>query len=89
MASLQIDGKHICSSAIFKWDLLLTTGVCAWHIGNAMKKESKKCTAVFGNSNLKNGQRVDILEVANHPRFMFDDYTNLNKHLDIGVVMVG
>ena len=88
-ASLQLDGKHICSSGLFKKGLLLTTGVCAWYIKFGIEKERQKGTAVIGNENLEKGQRINVLSVRHHSRFVFNDSSILDNYLDFGVIKVG
>ena len=88
MASLQLDGKHICGSGMFRKGLLLTTGECTWHIKNNLNRSTKKATAVLGNTNLKKGQRIDIIEAVHHPRFLIDDNKYLNNFCDFGIVRV-
>ena len=82
IASLQLNGDHICSSALFQEGFLLTAGVCASYMLDGMKKNNKTGTAVLGNSNLRKGQRVIIFEIL---------YTCKRENYDesIGVVMVG
>ena len=77
VASLQLNGDHICSSGLFQKDFLLTTGNCAIVLLNGMTKKNKTGTAVIGDSSLKKGQRVIILNVAYSKNDAF-----------IGVVMV-
>ena len=89
MASLQLDGKHICSSGLFKVGFLLTTGECAWNIENGMTHEHKKATAVLGNNNLRDGQKIDILKIVLHPQFRINYPSRSNNYCDYGIAMVG
>ena len=81
MASLQLNGIHICSSGLFQEGFLLTTGTCAYNILNSMTKKGQTGTALLGDSDLKKGQRVLILEIS---------YTSKKKLgiYDLGLVMV-
>ena len=89
VASLQLDGKHICSSGLFQVNLLLTTGECAWCIEYGMKNEKLSGSAVLGHSNLKKGQRVDILKFAHNPRFKICNAARVNNFHDFAVILVG
>ena len=82
MASLQLNGSHVCSSSLFQKGFLLTTMQCALHIGYGIKQKRQKCTAVLGNTNLKNGEIILISKIAYYNNFGNDD-------VDIGIVMVG
>ena len=88
MASLQLDGKHICSSGIIQEGFLLTTGECAWHIKDGMDFEKKKGTAVLGSSNLEEGQKIDIIKIAVNVRFLSGAPFTINKPYDFGIIMV-
>ena len=88
MASLQLDGRHICSAGVFKKHFLLTTADCVWYIEHSTKETKQKATAVLGDINLKNGQRVDIVRMAYHPRFKSDAQFCSNNFCDFGIVMV-
>ena len=83
MASLQLDGIPICNSGMFKKDFLITAKKCAIYIGEGIDIKHQKGTAVLGNINLENGQRVHILKIAYHL-----SASDQNDD-DIGVVMVG
>ena len=80
VASLQLNGQHICSSGLFQEGFLLTTGACALYLIHGMTLNNETGTAVLGNSNLKKGQRVLILEISQASTMGIDD--------DFGVVMV-
>ena len=81
MASLQLNEKHICSSGIFQTGFLLTTGHCAFNMGQGIETSQKKGTAVLADLNLKNGQRIDIFKVAYFSSYELYDF-------EIGVIMV-
>ena len=87
MASLQLDGKHICSSGIFHEGFLATTGQCAWNIKYGML-DYRKATAVLGESDLKKGQRVTIVKVTYDSRFEMSNERHRNSNFDLGVVKV-
>ena len=81
MASLQLNGKHICSSSLFQVGFLLTSNNCARHIGYTIQKKRQKGTAVLGDVKLKNAQRIFILSIAFYEESKpFDE--------DVGVIMV-
>ena len=61
---------------------LLTTGYCAWYIGNGIERELKRATAVLTHLSLKEGQRIYISKIAYYAGHLFHDY-------ELGVVMVG
>ena len=88
MASLQLDGKHICSSSIIQEGFLLTTGECAYYIEKGMDFEKQKATAVLGSSNLQKGQRINIIEIAIKARYRIRSLTMLNGPYDFGFIMV-
>ena len=81
MASLQLNGSHICSSSMFQKGFLISTGECAWHIGNGIQKRMQRATAVVGHFDLKKGQRINILKVA-----YFSTYYR-HEH-EVGIIMV-
>ena len=81
IASLQLNGKHICSSGLFQEGFLLTTGKCALNILNSMIKKRQTGTALLGGSDLKTGQRVVILDISYTSAREMDDY-------NLGLVMV-
>ena len=81
MASLQLNGSHICSSGIFQAGFLLTTCECACNIGIGIELEKRRATAVFANPNLKDGRRIDILKIAYYT-------TCENFDSETGVIMV-
>ena len=89
MASLQLNGSHICSSGFYKKGFLITSALCAWHIGVGIQKEMKRATAVLGDVNLKNGQRVNILKIAYYTQWHVDKSNPPTNEYDSGVVMVG
>ena len=82
MASLQLNGHHVCSSALFKKGFPLTAGECLRHIAQRIKQEKQKNTAVLGDRDLKAGQRVNVLKLAHIDRVA-------TYQADIGMVMVG
>ena len=82
MASLQLNGKHICSSSMFQVGLLLTTGFCACEIGEGIQLKHEKATAVLSASNLKIGQRIDILKLGYYSSYYYYQF-------DIGIIKVG
>ena len=82
IASLQVDGKHICSSGLFKKGFLLTAGECAIYIEDCAVLEKQKATAVIGDMHLNKGKRIDIVGYAHFTKHgVYDN--------DIGVIMVG
>ena len=89
MASLQLDDEHICSAGLFKKGFLITLGQCGWFIENGVKTKNQKGTAVLGNENLEDGQKVNILKIAYHPRFRMYNSARLNNVYDFAVIMVG
>ena len=82
VASLQLNKYHVCSSAMIQLGFLLTTGYCAWYIGNGIEMELKKATAVFTHLSLKEGQRIYISKIAYWSTHVIYDW-------ELGVVMVG
>ena len=82
MASLQLNGYHVCSSVLFKQGFLLTAGDCSRYIARHMNQGKKKHTAVLGDRDLKAGQRVNVLKLAHIDR-------SVSYQDDIGMVMVG
>ena len=82
MASLQLNGHHICSSSLFKKGFLLTAGECARYIAWRVKLGKQKHTAVLGDRDLKAGQRVHVSKLAHIDR-------SVSYQDDIGMVMVG
>ena len=88
MASLQLNNTHICSSGMFQKNFLITIALCAWHIAYAMDNKNQKATAVLGNINLKNGQRVNILKIAYQSSCKIFGSTRPSSDYDVGVVMV-
>ena len=88
VVSLQLDGKHICSSGLFQEGYLLTTGQCAVHIDRSMEKKMRLGTAVLGDANLKEGKVINIIKIAYLPRFytFYPMYTD--TVCDIGIVKV-
>ena len=88
MASLQLNGSHICGSSMFQRKFLITTALCAWFIGKSIEKKKEKATAVLGNSNLLRGQRVFICKIAYLTSFGMSISTRPFDDYDIGVVMV-
>ena len=64
MASLQLNGHHVCSSALFKKGFLITAGECARYIAQRVKQGKQKHTAVLGDRDLRAGQRVNVLKLA-------------------------
>ena len=88
VASLQLNGSHICSSGLFKERFLLTTGECAWYMGVGIKDRKEKGTAVFGALYLKDGQRINIFKVAYLDGSEFFDTMRVKNNYEIGVVMV-
>ena len=81
IASLQLNGVHICSSGFFQEGFLLTTGTCAYNMLKGMTKEGQAATALLGDSDLEKGRRVVILDVSYTSKKKLDDY-------DLGLVMV-
>ena len=88
VASLQLNNSHICSSGLFKERLLLTTGECAWYMGEGMRDRKEKGTAVFGDLDSKDGQRINIFKVAYLDGIEFIHNMRLTHNYEIGVVMV-
>ena len=88
MVSLQLNSSHVCSSGMFQRGFLLTTSMCAWYIGNSIEEKYQKATAVVGNLNLQNGQRVNILKLAYLSYNTSTISTCPTKDDDVGVVMV-
>ena len=88
VASLQLNDSHICSSGLFKERLLLTTGECAWYMGVGMKDNKEKGTAVFGDLDSKDGQRINIFKVAYLDEIKFINTMNMKYNYEIGVVLV-
>ena len=88
MASLQLNGSHICSSGMFQKGFLLTIGSCAWSIGHSVKKKLHKATAVLGDSSLQKGQRVNILKIAYMAISELHDAMPLKSDYESGVIMV-
>ena len=82
IASLQLNGEHVCNSVLFQKDFLLTAGACASRVLVGMIKENKTGTAVLGNSNLRKGERAIILEITHA-------YHSKCSDSSVGVVMVG
>ena len=89
MVSLQISELHICGSSFFQKKFLLTTVLCAWYIGERITKHQEKATAVLGNPNLKNGQRVNILKMAYPTTFSAFGEPRIKKDNDVAIIMVG
>ena len=79
LASLQLNGKHICSSGLFKEGFLLTTSECASYIGHGIQKCNQSATAVFGDE--KTEQRINILKVAYFSTYKLYEF-------ELGVIMV-
>ena len=88
LASLQLDGKHICSSGLFKEGYLLTSGDCAWFIGESIKNGRQRATAVLGNLNLQKGQRIDVKIISYFKEVGIDYATRPNSNYEVGVIMV-
>ena len=88
VASLQLNDSHICSSGLFKERFLLTTGECAWYMGVGMKDNKEKGTAVFGDLDSKDGQRINIFKVAYHDEIKITNTMSMKYNYEIGVVMV-
>ena len=57
-------------------------------MGVGMKDRNEKGTAVFGASDLKDGQRKNIFKVAYLDGAQFYDTMRLRNNYEIGVVMV-
>ena len=81
VASLQLNKYHVCSSTMIQLGFLLTTGYCAWYIGNGIKMELKRATAVFTHLSLKEGQRIYISKIAYYSAYGHHDH-------ELGIVMV-
>ena len=88
MGSLQLNGSHICSSCLYKEDILLTTGQCAWQIENGMKHKDQKATVVFSHPSWEFAQRIDIWRIAFHPRFRINNESRLHNYCDLAVIQV-
>ena len=88
MASLQLNGLHICSSGMFQNGFLLTTNICAWYIGEGIEEDLQRGTAVLGNSDLKIGQKINIFKIAYVTEFYTSSRRPRNDH-DVGLIMVG
>ena len=58
MASLQINRTHICGAGMFQLGLLISTAKCVADI----KQELNMADAVMGNVDLKEGERLGILD---------------------------
>ena len=82
IASLQLNGFHICNSGMFREGFLLTTGDCAHNIGKGIQMKQQRATAVLANPNLKDGQRINILKIAYYSTYSTYEF-------EIGVIMVG
>ena len=81
MASLQLNDVHICSSGLFKIGFLITSADCTEYIGKYIVRNLQRATAVLGDTNLKNGQRVNILKIAYYSSIKLYDF-------EVGIVMV-
>ena len=88
VASLQLNDSHICSSGLFKERLLLTTGECAWYMGLGIKEHKQKGTAVFGDLDSNDGQRINIFKIAYFDGIKFINTMSVKYNYEIGVVMV-
>ena len=64
MASLQLNGHHVCSSALIKKGFLLTAGQCLRYIGQRIRIHHQKNSAVLGDRDLRSGQRINVLKLA-------------------------
>ena len=82
MASLQLNGDHICSSSMFQVGLLVTTALCAWSLGQGIQRKLERATAVFSDFDLQTGQRIDIFKIAYYSTYHRQEY-------EIGIVKVG
>ena len=87
-ASLQLNDHHVCSSGLFKERFLLTTGECAWYMGVGMKDRKEKGTAVFGDLDSKDVQRINIFKVAYLDGIKFINTMTMKYNYEIGVIMV-
>ena len=86
MASLQLDGKHICSASMFEIGFLLSSANCVRYIRG--QRHILKDTAVIGSSCLLEGVRYDIIDLIVHPQFNFSSAPPKHGNFDVGVVMV-
>ena len=82
VASLQLNKYHVCSSTMIQLGFLLTTGYCAWYIGNGIEMELKKATAVFTHLSLNEGHRIYISKIAYYSTYIIREW-------ELGIVMVG
>ena len=82
IASLQLNKYHVCSSTMIQLGFLLTTGYCAWYIGNGIKMKLKRATAVFTHLSLIEGHRIYISKVAYYSTYIIREW-------ELGIVMVG
>ena len=64
VVSLQLNGVHICSSGFFQKGFLLTLRSCASYMLNCINKKMKTGTALFGDSDLKKGQKALIKDIS-------------------------
>ena len=81
VASLQLNGIHICASGLFQERFLLTIGPCASYMLDGINNKNKTGTAVLGNVNMRKGQRADILNI------LYISH-EANDERNVGVVMV-
>ena len=63
--------------------------MCAWYIGQGIEQRLQKATAVLGNSNLKNGQRINILKIAFQSHCSIKNSTCPRNDNDAAIIMVG
>ena len=93
MASLQLEGHHICSSGIIADNLLISSGQCVEYIESKIKHTAKLAWALLGHVELNKGERYDIQNLMYHPSYIHVHYLTKVKtrdyDYDVGIVMVG
>ena len=92
MASLQLNGHHVCGSGIFSENSLVTSGQCVDYIKEQIKNTSQRATAVLGHVDLSKGNIYDIQNLVYHPDYKIwkgPRRGSLNLNYDFGIVLVG